>query len=215
MRTRIIAVAVAAVLAITGAVALVLGIQSTSENAVAGSRVETVLVVVTEIPVGMTGENAASYVEEQKVPAEYVVDGAVSSVADMAGLVASAALLPGEQVIAARWSSPADLAATGARVEAPEGTQEISLALDLERVAGGALAPGSHVGVWGSVNGATALLFDQVLVTTLASTVDPDEEGSGTDGTVLVTLAVTAEQAQSIIQSAEFGEIWLSLQESR
>jgi len=215
MRTRIIAVAVAAVLAITGAVALVFAVQGASDNAVAGERIETVLVVLTEIPTGMTGENAVSYVEERKVPAEYVVDGAVSSVDDMAGLVASAPLLPGEQVIAARWTTPADLAALGARVEAPEGTQEISLALDLERVAGGAIAPGSHVGVWGSVNGVTALLFDQVLVTTLASTVDPDEEGAGTDGTVLVTLAVTTEQAQSIIQSAEFGEVWLSLQESR
>ena len=215
MRTRIIAVAVAAVLAITGAVALVFAVQGTSENAVAGSRIETVLVVVTEIPIGMTGENAASYVEEQKVPAEFVVDGAVSSVADMAGLVASAALLPGEQVIGARWTTPADLAAAGARVEAPAGTQQISLALDLERVAGGAIAPGSQVGVWGSAGGVTALLFDGVLVTTLASTVDPDEEGAGTDGTVLVTLAVSGEQAQGIIQAAEFGEIWLTLQDAR
>jgi pilus assembly protein CpaB len=215
MRTRIIAVAVAAVLAIAGAFALVLAVHGANDDAVAGSRYETVLVVVTEIPAGMTGENAVGNVEEQKVPAEYVVPGAVDSVDDMAGLVASAPLLPGEQVLAGRWSTPADLGATGARVAAPEGTQEISLALDLERVAGGAVGPGSRVGVWGSVDDATTLLFDQVLVTAIASTVDPDADDGGTAGTVLVTLAVTAEQAQGIIQAAEFGEVWLSRQESR
>jgi pilus assembly protein CpaB len=215
MRTRIIAVAVATVLAIAGAFALVIAVQGASDNAVAGSRYETVLVVVTEIPAGMTGENAASSVEERKVPAEYVVPGAVDSVDDMAGLVASTRLLPGEQVIGDRWATPAELGASGTRVAAPEGTQEISLALDLERVAGGAVGPGRTVGVWGSADGTTTLLFDQVLVTAIASTVDPDAEDGGTDGTVLVTFAVTAEQAQGIIQAAEFGEVWLSLQESR
>jgi len=215
MRTRIIAVAVAAVLAVTGAFALVIAVQGASDSAVAGSRYETVLVVVTEIPAGMTAENAASYVAQQKVPADYVVPGAVASVDDMAGLVATTRLLPGEQVVADRWASPADLGATGTRVEAPAGTQELSLALDLERVAGGAIVPGSRVGVWGSADGATTLLFDQVLVTAVASTVDPEAEGGSTAGTVLVTFAVTPEQAQGIIQAAEFGEVWLSLQESR
>lgn len=216
MRTRIIAVVVAAVLAVTGAVALVLAVQGSTENAVAGSRIETVLVVVTEIPAGTSGEAAAGYVAEKRIPAEFVADGAVYDPDDMRGLVAATDLQPGEQVIASRWVTAAELADAGTRVEAPAGTQEISLALDLERVAGGAIGPGSHVGVWGSRDDATALLFDQVLVTALTTTVsDADEEGAGTQGTALVTLAVTAEQAQAIIQAAEFGEVWLSLQESR
>lgn len=216
MRTRIIAVVVAAVLAVTGAVALVLAVQGSTENAVAGSRIETVLVVVTEIPAGTSGEAAAGYVAEKRIPAEFVADGAVYDPDDMRGLVAATDLQPGEQVLASRWVTAAELADAGTRVEAPAGTQEISLALDLERVAGGAIGPGSHVGVWGSRDDATALLFDQVLVTALTTTVsDADEEGAGTQGTALVTLAVTAEQAQAIIQAAEFGEVWLSLQESR
>jgi pilus assembly protein CpaB len=215
MRTRIIAVAVAAVLAIAGAATLVLAVQGASQSAVAGTRTQTVLVVVTEIPVGMTGESAAAFVEEQKVPAAYIVDGAVDSVDDLLGLVAAARLLPGEQVLADRWTTSADLAATGGRVDAPDGTQEISLALDLQRVAGGAIAPGSHVGVWTSKDGATTLLFDQVLVTAVASTVDAEDDGASTQGTVLVTFAVSGEQAQAVIQAAEFGEVWLSLQESR
>ena len=216
MRTRIIAVVVAAVLAAAGAVALVAAVQSSAGDAVAGSRIETVLVVVTEIPAGTTGEAAAGYVEERRIPAEYVVDGAVFDPDDMRGLVAAADLLPGEQVIASRWVTAAALAQAGGRVEAPAGTQEVSLALDLERVAGGAIGPGSRVGVWASRDDATALLFDQVLVTALASTVrDADDGSSGTQGTALVTLALTAEQAQAVIQAAEFGEVWLSLQAAR
>jgi pilus assembly protein CpaB len=215
MRTRVIAVVVAAVLALTGGVALVVAVQGATQNAVAGSRFETVIVVISEIAAGTTGENAQALVEEQKVPAEYVVPGAIGSGDDMLGLVASERLLPGEQVLGDRWTTPAELAATGGRVDAPVGTQEISLALDLERVAGGAIVPGSHVGVWGSAAGSTGLLFDQVLVTALAATLNADEGEQSTQGTVLVTLAVSAEQAQSIIQAAEFGEVWLSLQESR
>lgn len=216
MRTRIVAVVVAAVLAVAGAVALVLAVQSSTENAVAGSRIETVLVVVTPIPAGTTGEAAAGYVEVRRIPVEFVADGAVSDPDDMRGLVADGTLHPGEQVLASRWVTPAQLGASGGRVDAPAGTQEISLALDLERVAGGAIGPGSSVGVWGSQDDSTALLFDGVLVTALASTVsDADDEATATQGTALVTLAVTAEQAQAIIQAAEFGEVWLSLQESR
>jgi pilus assembly protein CpaB len=215
MRTRIIAVIVAAVLAIAGATALVFAVQGASQSAAAGTRTQTVLVVVTEIPLGMTGEAAAALVEEQKIPAAYIADGAVDSVKDLLGLVAAAPLLPGEQVLADRWSTPADLVATGGRVDAPDGTQEMSIALELERVAGGAVVPGSRVGVWASVDDATTLLFDQVLVTALASTVDAEEDGASTHGTVLVTFAVSEVQAQAIIHAAEFGEIWLSLQEQR
>jgi hypothetical protein len=52
-------------------------------------------------------------------------------------------------------------------------------------------------------------------VTALASTVTEDDEGVSTQGTVLVTFALTAEQAQGVIQAAEFGQVWLSLQDPR
>ena len=56
MRTRIIAVVVAAVLAISGAAALVIAVQGMSQSAVAGSETSTVLVVVAPIPAGTPGE---------------------------------------------------------------------------------------------------------------------------------------------------------------
>lgn len=215
MRTRIIAVVVAAVLAITGAAALVFAVQGASQSAVAGTRTETVLVVVAPIPAGTRGEQIGDRIEEREIPAAYIADGAVGDRSAVQGLVSLVALEPGEQMLAGRWGAPEDLASVGGRVAAPEGTQEVSLALDLERVAGGAVLPGSSVGVWASRDGATSLLLDGVLVTALATTVASEDEGTSTQGTVLVTFALTADQARSIIEAAEYGEVWLTLQGSR
>jgi len=215
MRTRIIAVVVAAVLAIGGAAALVVAWQNAERAALAGQETATVLVVVAPIPAGTPGERVGDRVEEREIPTAYVAEGAVGDRDLLAGLVALVELQPGEQMIPTRWGTPAQLTATGGRVEAPDGTQEVSLALDLQRVAGGAIAPGSRVGVWASTSGETALLLDQVLVTALASTVTADDQGATTQGTVLVTFALTDEQARGVIQAAEFGKVWLSLQAAR
>jgi pilus assembly protein CpaB len=210
MRTRIIAVVVAAVLAIAGATALVFAVQGASQSALAGVRTETVLVVVAPIPAGTAGSQVGDRIEEREIPVAYVADGAVGDRGLLAGLVSLVGLEPGEQMIAARWGAPEDLAAVGGRVAAPEGSQEVSVALDLERVAGGAIVPGSRVGVWSSRNGETVLLLDQVLVTALATTVT--DEDTGTKGTVLVTFALDADASRSLIEATEYGEIWLSLQ---
>jgi pilus assembly protein CpaB len=215
MRTRIIAVAVAAVLAVAGAAALVFAVQGASQSATAATETHTVLVVVERIPAGTPGAQVGERVEEREIPAAYVAPGAVGDRELLDGLVALVALEPGEQMIGTRWGAATDLIGNGGRVEAPEGSQQVSLALGLQRVAGGAVVPGSLVGVWGSRDGATSLLLDGVLVTALATTVTPDEEGSSTDGTVLVTFAVDADQARALIEAAEFGDVWLTLQGQR
>jgi len=215
MRTRIIAVVVAAVLAIAGATALVFAVQGATASANADVRTTTVLVVTGTIPAGTPAEQVGTRVAEREIPASLVVAGALADRDQLRGLVSLVALEPGEQVLAARWGAPADLAAAGTRIAAPEGAQELSLALDLERVAGGAVLPGSTVGVWGSRNGATTLLLDDVLVTAVATTVNAGDEGRSTQGTVLVTFALDADQARTVIEAAEYGEVWLTLQERR
>ena len=52
MKTRIIAVAIAAVLAVVGAIALVVAVRSADQAAVAGAQLQSVLVVTAEIPAG-------------------------------------------------------------------------------------------------------------------------------------------------------------------
>jgi pilus assembly protein CpaB len=215
MRTRIIAVTVAAVLAIGGAVAVVLTIADANRAATAGTRLADVLVVQAPIPAGTTAEGLGDAVAIQQIPARYLAADAVTDLADLAGLVAEVGLEPGEQVLASRFVTPAELAAGGGRVAVPEGLQEVSLALDLQRVAGGAVAPGDRVGVYASLSDGdpvTRLLLDHVLVTAIASTVDADSEGTAAQGLVLVTFAVSADDAQRLVYAAEFGSIWLSEQ---
>lgn len=218
MRTRIIAVAIAAVLAIVGAVVLVVAVRSADQAAVAGAQLQSVLVVRTQVPAGTSADRLGDAVIVQQIPARYVAEGAVSDVEDISGLVAAVALQPGEQVLTSRFASSAELASAGVHVAVPEGMQEVSVAVDLQRIAGGAVGPGGRVGVFASYDdgGAgtktTTLLLNQVLVTSIASTVDPDADEAQAQGLVLVTLALDAEDAQAVVNAAEFGHLWMSAQ---
>lgn len=218
MRTRIIAVAIAAVLAVVGAVVLVVAVRSADQAAVAGAQLQSVLVVRTEVPAGTSADRLGDAVIVQEIPARYVAEDAVTDVDDLSGLVAAVALKPGEQVLSTRFATSTELASAGVHVAVPEGMQEISVAVDLQRIAGGAVGPGGRVGVFASYDdgGAgtktTTLLLNQVLVTSIASTVDPDADQTQAQGLVLVTLALDADDAQAVVNAAEFGHLWMSAQ---
>jgi pilus assembly protein CpaB len=218
MRTRIIAVAVAAVLAIVGAVVLVVAVRSADQAATAGAQLQSVLVVRTEVPAGTAADHLGDTVTVEQIPAKFVADDAVTDVVDLAGLVAAVTLEPGEQVLASRFSSPEQLASAGVHAAVPEGLQEVSIAVDLQRIAGGSVGPGDRVGVFASYEDSTGgtktttLLLNQVLVTSIASTVDPNADEQQAQGLVLVTLALDAEDARAVVNAAEFGHIWMSAQ---
>jgi pilus assembly protein CpaB len=218
MRTRIIAVAIAAVFAIAGAIALVVAFRSADQASAAGAQLQSVLVVRSEIAAGTTADHLGNAVQVEQIPARYVAEDAVADVADLVGLVAAVTREPGEQVLASRFASPTELASAGLRIAVPEGLQEVSVAVDLQRIAGGAVGPGDRVGVFASYDQAaegaktTTLLLNQVLVTSLRSTVDPDDDGQQAQGLVLVTLALDADQATAVVNAAEFGHIWMSAQ---
>lgn len=217
MRTRIIAVAVATVLALVGAVVLVLAVRSADQAAVAGAKLVDVLVVRSEVPAGTSADHLGDTVAVQQIPARYVATDAVADLDDLDGLVAAVDLQPGEQVLASRFSSPEQLASAGVHASVPEGMQEVSVAVDLQRIAGGSVGPGDRVGVFASYDAtsgssSTKLILNQVLVTSVTSTVDPASDEQQAQGLVLVTLALDAEQATAVVHAAEFGHIWMSAQ---
>lgn len=220
MRTRIIAVVVAAVLAVVGAGVLVMAVRSADARATAGEQLVSVLVVRNQISAGTSGDRLGGAVEVDKIPAAYVADDAVNDVSDLAGLVAAVDLEPGEQVLASRFQTSADLASSGARASVPQGMQEVAVAVDLQRIAGGSVGPGDTVGVFVSFDpsdgqaATTTLLLDQVLVTSVSSSVASaaTDGAPAAQGLVLVSLALSSEQATSVIHAAEFGRIWMSAQ---
>jgi pilus assembly protein CpaB len=222
MRTRIIAVIAAAVLAAIGAVVLVVAVRSADQASTAGQQLTPVLVVMQQVPAGTPSDRLGDRVAVQQIPARYVAADAVAGLDELDGLVAAVTLQPGEQVLGSRFASSVDLASSGVHIAVPEGLQEVSVAVDLQRIAGGAIGPGDRVGVFASFDrGAvpqsdgkpvTGQLFDQVLVTALASTVDRDADQAQAQGLVLVTLALTADDAAKLVGAAEFGHIWMTAQ---
>jgi pilus assembly protein CpaB len=224
MRIRIIAVVAAIVLAAVGAVVLVVAVRGASQQAADGAKTEAVLVVTSEIPAGTSSAAIAGSAEVRRIPAAYVVAGAVASTKALLGRVASTTLEPGEQVLASRFVTPQELSASGGSAAVPKGMQEVSVAVDVARMAGGKVGVGDRVGVYVSFDGSggqpasTGLLLDRVLVTSLASTavqssgtpLTGTSQKPSTSGTVLVTLAVSADDAQRLIYAAEFGKIWFS-----
>ena len=218
MTTRIIAVLLAAVLAVVGAVLLISYVRGADDRAFAGAELTQVLIVKTEIPAGTSGAELGTTVDLKSVPVAYVAAGAVTDVSDLKGLVAAVSLAPGEQVLASRFVAPDTFGADGGTAAVPKGLQEITVSLDLQRVVGGALVAGDLVGVYGSLqadntdSARTQLVESEVLVTSVVRDAAVDASAVQTSGAILVSLAVTADQAQRIIYALEFGTVYLSQQ---
>ena len=69
------------------------------------------------------------------MPAKVVANGALASVAPLAGEVTAVDLLPGEQLVPSRFVS----SAAAAKLTAPPGAQQVTVALDAVRALGGAM----------------------------------------------------------------------------
>ena len=218
MRGRVVAVISAILLAAVGAVLLTGYVSGADERAMAGVESTSVLVVVEPIAKGTPVSQLGNRVTEEKYPAIAVAEGALSSLDDVAGMVVTTDLLPGEQLLAGRMADPDELLSPG-EVALPSGMQRVSLELDRERVVGGLLSAGDTVGIFVSLNDPerTALVLNQVLVLRVqGATAEPTAESSATEAapssTVMVTLGVTSSQAVEVVFAAEHGDIWLSQQ---
>jgi pilus assembly protein CpaB len=130
----------------------------------------------------------------------------------------------GEQLLTSRFVRPADLRAPGT-VEVPDGLQEVSVLLDPARAIGGRLAAGDTVGVYLSQVLAddtrqTTAVLHQVLVSQVqGAPAAPDPEAdtetaaAGTPSTsLMVTLALSAKDAETVVFGIEHGTLWLSLE---
>lgn len=229
MKTRVIGAGVALVLAVIGTVGVLSYVAGADERAFAGTKTVEVLVVTKEIPKGTPAQEMSNSVSRELVPAKVVSDERVSDLKDLTGKVAAIDLKVDEQVLSSRFTDPRSLVGEDGDVEVPKGMQELTVQLDPLRVLGGQIKPGDKVGVFISWtdkddNSYTHLVFEKVLVTKVqgasapASSEGPSEDGKaeGSDpapeGSVLVTLARNAPDAERVVWASEFGKIWLSKQ---
>lgn len=235
MKSRLLAGVVAVLLAIVGAVIVVTYAQGADQRAVRDLNPVGVLVVTKAVPAGSSAETLKAAVALQQLPGTAVAKTALNTLDGSAGKVTSADLVPGEQLVAERLVSPEELKSSGS-VPVPAGLQEISFQLEPQRVVGGRLAPGDHVGIFISMptGGIEAksdketvqLSIHKALVTAVqrapegaaakpkptasaAPAPDPRDVNLPT-GLLMVTVAVNDINADKIVFAAEYASLWLS-----
>ena len=149
MNRRLLGIAAAVALAAVGTYVLVIWVQSAEDRALAGEETVEVLVVREDIAQGTNASAIGEQLDTERVPAKVQASGAVANLDDLEGQVAAVDLVPGEQIVAARFTDPATLARQG-EVDFPEDLQEVTISLDPIRALGGELLPGDMVGVFSS-----------------------------------------------------------------
>lgn len=152
MRRRVIGVVAALLLAGFGTFVLVGYVQGASERAAAGQELVNVLVVTGPVSARTPATELGALVELRQVPLESRAVGAVVDLAELGETVTSVELVPGEQIVAARFVDPSALEPEREGVpipivRVPEGMVEVSFAIEPERMLGGLVAPGDLVTV--------------------------------------------------------------------
>lgn len=210
MNRRIVAALAAVVLAAVGAWVILAYVKGADARAQAAESLTSVYVVGQDVPTGTSAADLAGAVTVQQVPTRLVAQGAVTDLSAISGQVTTTELLPGDQLLAARFAAP-DARRTDGSLPAPDGTEEISLALEGQRAVGGVLTPGDLVGVFGShptINDGPDVSFE--LAGVLVTRVVAPSDGSGV---WVVTLAVDPAQAGSVAAAQAAGNTYLTLQE--
>lgn len=233
MKTRIIGATLALVLAVAGAFVLITYVRGADARAADGAELTEVYIATETIPEGTPGESLSELVEVDTVPLRNLAEDHVSDLADLEGLVASAEILSGEQLLNGRFVDPAELAAAG-DVQVPPGMQQVSFTLPADRVVGGQVRAGDRIGLVGSVdpdevgdtedvvNPFSSFAFHGVLVTKIQGVagVDPEtgealDQGAG--DSIMVTIALSAPDIERWVWFAEgeaggYAQMWLTLE---
>jgi pilus assembly protein CpaB len=232
---RLLAVAVALILAIVGVTSVVSYANRADERALGDQQPTAVLIVTQAIPRGTPSEGLGDSVSSTLVPATAAASGAVEDLEELAGLVAAVDLVPGEQLLASRFVTVEELEAPQ-EVPVPAGLQEISFLLPMDRVLGGRIEAGDLVGVIATLDGmdvtdgstegtdetdtVTALLIDRLLITFVQYSDAPIAALDAAapvvpSGELLVTFAVDTVTAERLTFAFDQGRVRLTRLTSR
>jgi pilus assembly protein CpaB len=211
--------------------------QGADQRAVENLEPVDVLVVKKTIAAGTPVETMAASLATEQVPASAVTGSSLKSLDSSTGKVAAVDLVPGEQLVSERLVAPEEVK-VGGSVTIPVGLQEVSFQLEPDRVVGGRLAPGDHVGVFVNLDKGgqddkpdaetTKLTVRKALVTAVqrapepaataqpapAASADPNaadpQDTTLPSGSLMLTVAVSDVDAAKIVFAAEYAKMWLS-----
>ena len=238
MRTRGLTVIVAFLLAIGATIAVYLYVQGVKQDAkTTVTDMATVIVSKQDIPAQTSLDNLISSgaFTTLRIPADAVVNGSVTDVSQLQGQSTAFPILQGEQITTARLQGSTTQVSGGA-LGIPAGHKAVTIPLDLPQAVGGLVQVGDHITLYATfddvqvIGGGGSLkqiLEGKGLVSTkkfaigdFTVTLVPDVQilkavkpvqGGGSEGTVLLTLALTPEDAQLVVFSKEQGKLWAGL----
>jgi pilus assembly protein CpaB len=232
MARRSVLLLVAALIALAGTAMIVLYVQGIDARATKDQELVEVLVATEIIDTGETVSAAqeAGKFEKAEVRRADLVDGSLSSTSSISDLVAVGTVYPGEQLIAKKFGNIGDTQS----LVIPDDMMAVSVELtDFERVAG-FVNPGNEVAVFATTLDAVALLPENkeqklgsytrivltrnlvlgVGTTSVTSRTTKEEDGDTATEEVartILTIAVTQEQAEKLVQADRTGELNFAL----
>jgi pilus assembly protein CpaB len=230
MKGRGLVVFLALILATLATVGVFMYSRGVKEEVNTGGTM--VPVVVTEVDIPARSDLDQLIKDDQfkiiQVPASVVVDGAVTSVDQLAGKNNSVAILAGEQIPVARISGNVP----GGALAIPEGMEAITVSLDAPRGVAGAINSGDHVTIYSTFKNVSGNVAAEVANETVTVVLVPTAEllavyrplasatfgsdeattaGEQLPGSMTVTVALTPEDAQHFVFSMESGSVWFGL----
>jgi pilus assembly protein CpaB len=221
MGRRVIAIVAALVVALLGVVGVVVYAQAADGRAVAGQAPQTVFIAKAAVPMGTTAAAAVSQglIVPEQVVAKGVPQGALTAVTpDVAKLVATSSILPGEIILSSRFGV---LASTTNTQAIPAGKIAITVSMaDPQRIAP-LLTPQAHIvlydtlGKTGANPQVTRVLLADVevigvgdLTATPAPSSSADPAAQKAPGNVaLVTVAVSPADGQLLVHAIQTGNL--------
>ncbi len=209
-------------------------VNSARTEVASSSQPVEVLVAQEDVPRGLSAAEliAKKMVTLEKVPQRFVAAGAISSARAIEGQVLNTPLTKGEQLTAARFELP-----SAAGLAYSVAKDQIAIAIPVNDVRGISqlVRPGDHVAVFATFeSGAkggediTALLLPDAKVvamggnlTASAAAESPERHArsrarlpraaDSDQIPTVMTLAVTAPQAEKLVFAEETGKVWVTL----
>ncbi|HYT80338.1 MAG TPA: Flp pilus assembly protein CpaB [Actinomycetota bacterium] len=211
MKPRGLAMAVALLLAVGATSAIFLYVQGVKKEAKPAANNVTIIVSKKNIT---AGTKLDTLIQEGQfttvsIPRNALVDGAVTTLAELQGQTTASFILQGEQIVRARLQGSTQ--STGGVFGTRDGYQAVAVQLESQRVVGGFVQAGDHVVLYTTLDNKAGVSFTATLVPDVRVLKIGDSSGAGKGGNNLVTLELKPVDAAKVILAQEQAHVWLAL----
>lgn len=222
MKSRLMIVLISIVFAAVATAGAAYYIASLKSSVTEGQRLIEVAVAKKSVEAGTSmGEMiAGGFVSMQKIPRQYVAEGALTSTGGYSDKILASDLVKGEQLTDGKFKKENE---AGLAYKIPNGQIAVSIAIDEVTGVGGKLQPGDRVDVLATFSpGSADKDKTKIMLQNVEILATPDamagDKGNGFvkgqqtgTGKKTVTLAVSPASAEKLVFAGEKGHIWLGL----